>query len=112
MPIAGTVPLLRLADPQGNQLHTTSQDEAYEALSKNEVTLEGVTCYLFSSPAYGLAPLFWLENDAQSDSLLTTSLVEAQQAAAHGYAGKGVAGYVLTSYVTGALPIYRMSGAG
>jgi hypothetical protein len=59
-----------------------------------------------------LAPLFLLENEAQKDSLFTTSLVEAQQAAAHGYEGRGVAGHVLISYAPGTLPVYRLSKSG
>lgn len=111
VPVAGTVPLYRLSDPQGKQLYTTSSEEAIEAISKNGFAFDSVPCYLFSIPAPGLTPLFRFDNDAQRDSWFTTSLAEAQQAAAQGYGGQGVVGHVSTSYVPGMLPVYRLSKA-
>jgi hypothetical protein len=106
----GTVPLFKLSDQQGKQLYTTKTDEAYQAIGRG-YTLDAVPCYVYVSPAYGLAPLLKLDNEAQQDSFFTTSLLEAQQAVSRGYKGDEVAGYVLTSYVPGTLPVYRLSKA-
>ncbi len=112
VPIPGTAPILRLSDATGNQLYTTSVEEAFDAMAKNALTFDSVPCYIFSSAFAGLTPLFRLDNAAQHDSLFTTSVVEAQQATAHGYAGQGVAGYVLSAYVPGSVPVYSLSKVG
>jgi hypothetical protein len=112
VPIPGTVPILKLSDAAGKQLYTTSVEEAFEAISKNAFTFDSVPCYIFTAPFQGLTPLFRLDNEAQDDSLFTTSVVEAEQATAHGYAGQGVAGHVIGSYVPGSVPVYRLSKVG
>lgn len=108
----GTAPLYRMSNPAGDQLYTTSNDEAQEAISKNGFALNGIPCHVFTNPVLGLMPLLRLQNQERKDSLFTTSLTEAQQAAAQGYAGQGVAGYVLSSYVPGTAPVYQLSKAG
>jgi hypothetical protein len=101
-----------MSNPAGDQLYTTSNDEAQEAISKNGFALNGIPCHVFTNPVLGLMPLLRLQNQERKDSLFTTSLTEAQQAAAQGYAGQGVAGYVLSSYVPGTAPVYQLSKAG
>ena len=110
--LPGTLPLLKLSGPQGKQLYTTSVPEAFDAISKDQFSFDRVACYVFSTPTFGLAPLLRLDNAAQRDSLLTTSVVEAQQATAHGYEGRGVEGHVLTAYFPGTIPVYGLSKVG
>ena len=102
------MPLLRLLDAQGQQLYTTKTDEAYAAISKG--LHAGRRALLLSTTAApGLTPLLRLTNEGQQDALFTTSLLEAQQAVAKGYAGEGVIGHVLTAYVPGTMPVYRLA---
>ncbi len=110
--LPGTLPLLKLSGPQGKQLYTTSVPEAFDAISKDQFNFDSVACYVFSTPIAGLTPLLRLDDSAQRDSLLTTSVVEAQQAAAHGYEGHGVEGHVLTTYFPGTIPVYSLSKPG
>ena len=107
-PVPGTVPWFRLLDQQGQQLYTTKIDEAYAAISKG-FALDSVPCYVSPTAAYGLTPLLQLRNDAGQDALFTTSILEAQEAVAHGYTGEGVVGHVLTAYVPGTVPVYRLA---
>ena len=93
-------------------VHYGPPPEAVDAISKNQFSFDSVPCYIFSSPFLGLAPLYRLDNAQQKDSLFTTSVVEVQQAASHGYTGQGVAGHVLTAWFPGTVPVYRLSKVG
>jgi Astacin (Peptidase family M12A) len=108
MQFAGTVPLIKLSDQQGAQIYTTSQQEAYDAVSTKGFAFNGL-CYIFANALQGLSPLYRLDNTGQPDSLLTTSLVEVQDATGRGYTGVGVIGHVLNTFISGTLPVYRLS---
>jgi len=93
-------------------MYTTSAEEAYAAISSKGFTVSGLPCYVFANPIAGLAPLYLLDNPTQQDSLLTSSLAEAQDAVAHGYTGQVEVGHVLTNFVPGSVPVYRLSKSG
>src|SRR5262249_52910087 len=97
---------------EGRRLYTTSQTEANDLVTKESYAFDGTPCYVFAAPAFGLAPLFRLDNKAQNDHLLTTSPPEAQQAISQfGYKGQGIAAHVLTAYAPGTVPLFRLSKA-
>jgi Repeat of unknown function (DUF5648)/Papain-like cysteine protease AvrRpt2 len=88
--------------------YTTDANERQKAINNLGFAAEGISCYVFSAPAGGSAPLYRAFHPATGSHFYTMSLAERDKAVNHfGYTAEGIACYIDAAQQAGTIPLYR-----
>ena len=92
-----TVPFYRLYSiGLADHLYTTSTQERDLAIKRQGYVLDGRLGYIYTSEGPGRVPLYRLYHLGRHDHFYTTSSREREDASRHGWADRGIAGYILS----------------
>jgi Repeat of unknown function (DUF5648) len=96
-----------------SHFYTTNPNERQNAI-QNGFRDEGISCFVFTAPAPGPAPLFRSDKNGgqipepPGDHLYTMSLTEHDNSMSNlGYYGEGITGYIYAGASAGAIPFFR-----